>query len=90
MQTLVEDFLTYLRHERGQSENTQRTYAALLNRFTAWAGKRGLTDWTQIQLQHLTGFLAEMRAALEADVRRAGPPERDGLATPVGRKKVAR
>jgi RNA polymerase sigma-70 factor (ECF subfamily) len=34
--------------------------------------------------------LAEMRAALEADARRAGPPERDGLATPVGRKKVAR
>jgi len=35
MQTLVEDFLQYLRHERGQSDNTAKTYAALLGKFTA-------------------------------------------------------
>jgi len=35
--TLVEDFLQYLRHERGQSDNTAKTYAALLGKFTAWA-----------------------------------------------------
>lgn len=40
MQTLVEDFLQYLRHERGQAVHTARTYAALLGRFTAWAGKQ--------------------------------------------------
>ena len=28
VQTLVEDFLQYLRHERGQSDNTAKTYAA--------------------------------------------------------------
>ena len=41
MHTLVEDFLQYLRHERGQAEHTQRTYAALLNKFVAWAASRG-------------------------------------------------
>ena len=45
MQTLVEDFLQYLRHERGQSDNTAKTYAALLGKFTAWAAKQNLTDW---------------------------------------------
>jgi hypothetical protein len=28
MQTLVEDFLQSQRHERGQSDNTAKTYAA--------------------------------------------------------------
>lgn len=62
MQTLVEDFLTYLRHERGQSEHTQRTYAALLNRFVTWARSRGLKDWDQIDLSHLTCFLQSERS----------------------------
>ena len=61
MQTLVEDFLQYLRHERGQSEHTQRTYAALLNKFTAWAGKHELTDWKQVELRHLMDFLQHER-----------------------------
>ena len=37
MRNLVDDFLVYLRHERGQSEQTQKTYAALLLNFVAWA-----------------------------------------------------
>ena len=41
VQTLVEDFLQYLRHERGQAEHTQKTYAALLGKFIAWAAKPG-------------------------------------------------
>ena len=39
METLVEDFLQHLRHEKGQAEHTQRTYAALLKKFLAWAGE---------------------------------------------------
>ena len=39
VQTLVEDFLQYLRHERGQAEHTQKTYAALLNKFTDLGGQ---------------------------------------------------
>jgi integrase/recombinase XerD len=57
MQTLVEDFLQHLRHERGQAEHTQRTYAALLQRFVTWAGDQGLSDWKAVNLQHLMGFL---------------------------------
>ena len=33
LEVLVEDFLQYLRHERGQSDHTQKTYAALLGKF---------------------------------------------------------
>ena len=61
MQTLVEDFLQYLRHERGQAEHTQRTYAALLNKFVAWAGEQGLTDWKAVELRHLMSFLDHER-----------------------------
>jgi integrase/recombinase XerD len=61
LQTLVEDFLQYLRHERGQSEHTQKTYSALLMRFVAWAQKQKLTDWKQVQLSHLQGFLLHER-----------------------------
>ena len=61
MQTLVEDFLQYLRHERGQAEHTQRTYAGLLNKFTVWAGRNGLADWKQVELKHLMTFLQHER-----------------------------
>lgn len=61
MQTLVEDFLQYLRHERGQAEHTQRTYAALLNKFTSWAAAQKLTDWSQVELTHLMAFLQHER-----------------------------
>jgi integrase/recombinase XerD len=61
MQTLVEDFLQYLRHERGQAEHTQRTYAALLNKFLAWADKQGLSDWKAVELRHLMSFLQSER-----------------------------
>ena len=57
MQTLVEDFLQYLRHERGQSDNTAKTYAALLGKFTAWAAQHNLTDWPAVELKHLMAFL---------------------------------
>ena len=49
MNQLVEDFLQYLRHERGQAEHTQRTYSALLNKFVAWAAKQGLSDWKSLE-----------------------------------------
>ncbi len=61
MHTLVEDFLQYLRHERGQAEHTQRTYKAQLDRFVAWAHDRGLRDWHAVELAHLTAFLQHER-----------------------------
>ncbi len=61
MQNLVEDFLQYLRHERGQAEHTQRTYAALLNKFVTWASEQGLNDWKTVELRHLMAFLDHER-----------------------------
>jgi len=61
MQALVEDFLQYLRHERGQSENTAKTYAALLGKFVTWAEKEKLGDWKSVQLKHLMAFLQHER-----------------------------
>jgi integrase/recombinase XerD len=68
MQTLVEDFLQYLRLERGQSDNTAKTYAALLGKFVAWAGKYQLTDWKAVEFKHLTAFLQHERTRLPTDV----------------------
>jgi integrase/recombinase XerD len=59
---LVEDFLQYLRHERGQSDNTAKTYAALLGKFTDWAAKQNLTDWKSVELKHLMSFLSHERS----------------------------
>jgi integrase/recombinase XerD len=67
MQNLVEDFLQYLRHERGQSDNTAKTYAALLGKFTAWAATQPLTDWKQVELKHLMAFLQQERTRPLAD-----------------------
>ncbi|HTR42641.1 MAG TPA: site-specific tyrosine recombinase/integron integrase [Pseudomonadales bacterium] len=61
MQNLVEDFLQYLRHERGQSDNTAKTYAAVLGKFIAWAQKQNLNDWKQVELKHLMSFLQHER-----------------------------
>ncbi len=61
MNQLVEDFLQYLRHERGQAEHTQRTYAALLNKFVAWAAQQGISDWQSVELRHLMAFLQHER-----------------------------
>lgn len=57
MLNLVEEFLQYVRLERGQSEWTQRTYWNLLRLFLAWAGRHGLEDWKGVELAHLLEFL---------------------------------
>jgi integrase/recombinase XerD len=61
MNQLVEDFLQYLRHERGQAEHTQRTYAALLGKFLTWAEGQGISDWQRVEFRHLTAFLQHER-----------------------------
>ncbi|MEI6781170.1 MAG: tyrosine recombinase [Verrucomicrobiota bacterium] len=73
MQTLVEDFLQYLRHERGQAEHTQRTYAALLNKFLAWAGEQGIADWQTVELRHLMSFLEHERERALANQPKDSP-----------------
>ena len=73
MQSLVEDFLQHLRHERGQAEHTQRTYAALLNKFVTWAGSRGLSDWRSVELRHLMAFLQHERQRALANAPKDSP-----------------
>ena len=73
MQTLVEDFLQYLRHERGQAEHTQKTYAALLGKFIAWAAEQNLTDWKSVELKHLMAFLQYERKRPLADEPKESP-----------------
>jgi len=61
MHTLVEEFLQHLRHERGQAENTQKTYQAQLQKFVRWAEGQGLADWRAVELRHLMTFLQHER-----------------------------
>jgi integrase/recombinase XerD len=71
MQNLVEDFLSYLRHEKGCSPQTQKTYHALLLNFVAWAERQGIKDWTQVTLSHLMAFMEHERTRALKDA----PPE---------------
>lgn len=66
MQNLVEDFLVHLRNERGQAAHTQRTYAFLLGKIVAWAGRRGFSDWKEIRLADLMAFLEDERERVPA------------------------
>ena len=62
MRNLVEDFLVYLRHERGEAQNTEKTYAALLNNFLTWAEEHSLNDWKSVTLRDLMDFLEYERS----------------------------
>jgi integrase/recombinase XerD len=61
MENLVDEVLESLRHERGQSQNTQKTYAALLHRFVQWAKSQNLTEWRAVGLSQLLAFLQHER-----------------------------
>jgi integrase/recombinase XerD len=61
VQSLIEDFLQHLRHEKGHSEQTQKTYAAMLGKFVAWAEKAGIADWKIVTLPDLMSFLTHER-----------------------------
>ena len=61
MQALIEEFGQYLRHERGQSEHTQKAYSSILNRFADWATGQQLSRWNDVELQHLLGYLSHRR-----------------------------
>jgi len=67
MEELVDDFLSYLRNERGHSEHTQKTYAALLDKFVAWVRAHGLRDWKTVELDHLQTFLQHERERVPAN-----------------------
>jgi integrase/recombinase XerD len=82
VETLVEDFLQYLRHERGQAEHTQRTYAALLNKFLQWAKTQGIADWKSVEFRHLMGFLQHERDRAAGIQNTKAPEPTEGEQTP--------
>jgi integrase/recombinase XerD len=61
MEALVEDFLVHIRNERGQADHTQRTYSALLKKFTAWAAGKKINDWKAIKPATIIAFLQHER-----------------------------
>ena len=61
MNAALEDFLQHIRHEKGQSIQTQKTYATLLGRFVQWAESNGLAEWAAVNRKHLTEFLKNER-----------------------------
>jgi integrase/recombinase XerD len=75
VETLVEDFLQHLRHERGQADHTQRTYAAVLRQFIEWAQKQGFNEWRSVELRHLIEFLQNERGRTLA-IKQANPLRR--------------
>ena len=61
MQALIDEFGQYLRHERGQSEHTQKAYCNILNRFADWAEGEAIESWNEVTLTHLLGYLQHQR-----------------------------
>jgi len=75
MDRLVEDFLVALRHERGQSANTEKTYHRLLIRFVEWASSEGISSWGAVASSHLMQFLEHERNR-EAHINEGVPARR--------------
>jgi integrase/recombinase XerD len=76
VRNLVEDFLVYLRHERGQSPLTEKTYAALLFNFVSWAERHGLKEWKEVKLPDLMSFLEEERTRFQKPRSKTGTSTR--------------
>ena len=86
VQNLVEDFLQYLRHERGQADNTAKTYAALLGKFVRWAETQKLAGWREVELKHLMAFLQSERTR-NASVGR--PSSRTEMAQKISSRRLS-
>ena len=57
MNELIEDFLVYLRRERGFAENTQKAYIRNLHQFVLWAPNAGIERWSQVTGETLALWL---------------------------------
>ncbi|MDA7916545.1 tyrosine-type recombinase/integrase, partial [Verrucomicrobia bacterium] len=61
MEGLVEEFIQFLLHEKGQSKHTASTYSTQLRNFLSWAKKNRIKDWDQVTITELTMFLTDER-----------------------------
>ena len=67
MQALIDEFGQYLRHERGQSEHTQKAYSNILIRFADWSNEQSLQNWNEVEFSHLVGYLNHQRNEISSD-----------------------
>jgi len=67
MFSTIDDFLVFLRHERGLAENTQKTYSFILTHFHSWLERQGITAWNQLNYNRLSDFMESERARLVED-----------------------
>jgi len=62
MNLLLEDFLHYLRQERGHAAHTVSTYAGILHRAATWFQQEAqVSDWKNVDLHLLTGWIEYQR-----------------------------
>ena len=62
METLLDDFLQYLRQERGHAEQTIATYSGVLRRVAGWLqNDRSIKRWCDVDLPMLNLFLEHER-----------------------------
>ena len=76
MQALIEEFGQYLRHERGQSEHTQKAYSNILTRFANWSNQQSIKNWNEIEFTHLLGYLKYQRK--EITIKSNEPQKKPG------------
>ena len=67
MQALIDEFGQYLRHERGQSEHTQKAYSNILIRFADWSNEQSLQNWNEVEFSHLLAYLNHQRNEICSD-----------------------
>lgn len=61
MQALIDEFISHVALERGQSKNTQETYRRLLMQFAGWLQGREIARWSEVVSDHITGYLLAER-----------------------------
>jgi integrase/recombinase XerD len=70
---LLEEFLIHLRHERGQADHTQKTYAHALQQFVTWAETKKLDHWHDVQFADLMAYLEHQRNRPRKDEAKDSP-----------------
>lgn len=63
----IEDFLAYLKLEKGLSPNTEDSYSNDIRQFAAFLLEDGIDDWTQVDAQQLSAWLIELTEGTYAE-----------------------
>lgn len=61
MQIDVEDFVLYIRAERGLASNTIEAYRRDVLRFVEYLHRQGIENWTSVAQSHIIAFLGDLK-----------------------------